>query len=141
MGAALPEDLFRLKIRNQKQWPELNRQIRSLAMNNGISLKAKMAAGVVALAAIAVSAAPVEARDGRNAAAAAGVVGGLAAGAAIGAATQPRYYEGGPAYGAYAPVRERRVVVEDDDNGECYVKTRRVYVNGVMRVRRSTVCE
>jgi uncharacterized membrane protein YebE (DUF533 family) len=110
-------------------------------MNNGISLKAKMAAGVVALAAIAVSAAPVEARDGRNAAAAAGVVGGLAAGAAIGAATQPRYYEGRPAYGGYAPVRERRVVVEDDDNGECFVKTRRVYVNGVMRVRRSTVCE
>ena len=109
-------------------------------MSNGISLKAKLAAGVVALAAIAVSAAPVEARDGQNAAAAAGVVGGLAAGAAIGAATQPRYYEGRPAR-AYAPVRERRVIVEDDDNEECFVKTRRVYVNGVMRVRRSTVCE
>jgi uncharacterized membrane protein YebE (DUF533 family) len=107
-------------------------------MNNGISLKAKMAAGVVALAAIAVSAAPVEARDGRNAAAAAGVVGGLAAGAAIGAATQPRYYEG---QRAYAPVRERRVIVEDDNSDDCYVRTRRVYVNGVMRVRRATVCE
>ena len=110
-------------------------------MNNGISLKAKMAAGVVALAAVAVSAAPVEARDGRNAAAAAGVVGGLAAGAAIGAATQPHYYEGRPAYGAYAPVRERHVIVEDDNDDGCYVRTRRVYVNGVMRVRRATVCE
>src|SRR3954465_14523802 len=110
-------------------------------MNNGILSKAKWAAGVVGLAAVAVSTSPVEARNGRNAAAAAGVVGGLAAGAAIGAATQSRSYDEQPAYGAYGPVRERRVVVEDDDNGDCYVKTRRVYVNGVMHVRRSTVCQ
>ncbi len=111
-------------------------------MNNGISLTAKLAAGVVALAAVAGGSLPAEARDGRNAAAAAGVIGGLAAGAAIGAATQPQVYETRPAYGGYAPVRERRrVVIEEDAGEECVERTRRVYVNGVMRVRRSTVCE
>jgi hypothetical protein len=107
-------------------------------MNNGMSLTAKLAAGALALASVAVGVAPAEAKDGRNAAAAAGVIGGIAAGAAIGAAAQPRYYDPAPAYGAY-PVRERRVIVEDDGE-ECYEKTRRVYVNGVMRVRRTTVC-
>jgi hypothetical protein len=107
-------------------------------MNNGLTLKAKLAAGVVALTAIAAASVPAEARDGRNAAAAAGVVGGLAAGAAIGAATQPRVYDTGP---SYERVRERRrVIVEQDDDEECVERTRRVYVNGVMRVRRSTVC-
>jgi hypothetical protein len=111
-------------------------------MNNKISLKGIFAAGIVAAGAIATVAMPAEARDGRNAAAAAaGVVGGLAAGAAIGAATQPRYYDPGPSPGYYAPVRERRVVVEEGNDEDCYVRTRRVYVNGVMRVRRVTVCE
>jgi hypothetical protein len=109
-------------------------------MKNKTSLKPIVLAAVAALAGVAVSSAPSQARDGRNAAAAAGVVGGIAAGAAIaGAASQPRYVE--PGYGYYAPVRERRVIVDEDDGQDCYVRTRRVYVNGVMRVRRTTVCE
>jgi hypothetical protein len=77
--------------------------------------------------------APAQAKDGRNAAAVAGAAAGFAAGAALGAAaaSQPHYHA--------APVRERRVVVEDDVE-DCVVRTRRVYVNGVMRVRRETVC-
>jgi outer membrane lipoprotein SlyB len=103
-------------------------------MNGGVPLKATLMAGVVSLAAIAVQMTPAQAAEGRNAAAIAGAVGGFAAGAVVGsAAAQPRYYA--------APVRERRVIVEEDDDEECVVRTRRVYVNGVMRTRRVTVCE
>jgi hypothetical protein len=131
-------------IRNQRRGRELSHEKQEVVVtNNGISLTATLAAGVIALATVAVGTVPAEARDGQNAAAAAGVIGGLAAGAAIGAATQPRYYETRPAYGygAYEPVREWRVIVQEDDDEECHVRTRRVYVNGVMRVRRTTVCE
>ena len=107
-------------------------------MFNGLSLKTKLAAGVVALATVAAGALPAQARDGRNAAAAAGVVGGLAAGAAIGAVTQPRYYEPAPAYPAYERRYHRRVVVDEGD--DCFVRTSRYFVNGVEHVRRRTVC-
>ena len=111
-------------------------------MNNGISMKAILVSGMVGLCAIATAISPAEARDGRNAAAAAGAIGGLAAGAAIGAAaSQPRYYDPAPRRTYYAPVRERRVIVDEGDEEDCVVRTRRVYVNGAMRVRRVTVCD
>lgn len=37
--------------------------------------------------------------------------------------------------------RTRRVVVEDDNDEECVVRTKRVRVDGVWRTRRTTVCE
>lgn len=44
-------------------------------------------------------------RGGRGAGVAAGIIGGLAAGAIIAGATAPRYYGPAPAYGAYGPPR------------------------------------
>jgi hypothetical protein len=71
---------------------------------------------------------PAQARDG---AVAAGVIGGLAAGAIIGSAASQRNYYGGPAYvePSYTPVYsacriEREQVV--DQYG--YVRTRRIRV-------------
>jgi hypothetical protein len=107
-------------------------------MFNGLTFKTKLAAAVVALATVASGSLAAEARDGRNAAAAAGVIGGLAAGAAIGAATQPRYYEPAPAYPAYGPRYHRRVIVDEGD--DCFVRTSRYVANGVEHVRRRTVC-
>jgi hypothetical protein len=112
-------------------------------MKNTMSLGVKLAAGVMALAAVAAGSVPAEAREGRNAAAAAGAIAGIAAGAAIASgAARPAYpaYQQAPRR-AYAPVRERRVIVERDDDEECFVRTRRVYVDGVVRVRRQTVCQ
>ena len=102
---------------------------------NRLSLRSTFVSGVMAPAAVGFLAAPAEARDhrGRNAGAAvaAGVIGGLAVGAL--AAQQPRY--------AAPQVRERRVIVEEDADEECEVRVRRMYVNGVMQTRRTTVCE
>jgi hypothetical protein len=98
------------------------------------ALKATLISGALAIFAFGPMTGPAQAMDGHNAAAAAaaGVVGGIGAGAAIGAAaSQPHQYY-------VPPVRERRVVVAGDE--DCVVRTRRVYVNGVMRVRRETVC-
>jgi hypothetical protein len=106
-------------------------------MNNASSLRIKLSAGIVALATVAAGSFPAQARDGRNAAAAAGVIGGLAAGAAIGAATQPRPYGPAPVYPAYEPRYHSRVEVDDD---ECFVRARRYVVNGVEHIRRRTVC-
>jgi hypothetical protein len=80
--------------------------------------------GALALAsAAAIAVQPVEARDGRNAALAAGGIGGLALGAAA-AASQPQYYDAGP-------------------GPDCYVESRRVWDDryGTYRVRRIRVCE
>lgn len=109
---------------------------------------------IVGLAAAALAASvtlqPAAARDGWSpgAAAAVGVLGGLAAGTAIGsAASQPPYYPGRPVgYGpppppAYLPPPPRRVYYEDDAPA-CYVKRRR-YVDeyGDVIIRRERVCE
>lgn len=89
---------------------------------------------ITALAAVAVSTAtytPAQARDG---AVAAGVVGGLAAGAIIGAAaSQPRSYYSGPAYVAptYAPVY-----------GACHIEREQVVDDwGRVHFRRVRVCD
>ena len=85
----------------------------------------------IALAGIATLPTPSHARDGRNAAAAAGAVAGFAAGATLGGAA--------PVYQA-PPVRERRVIVEDDGE-DCFVRTRRIWAGDHWRTRRVTVCE
>ena len=97
------------------------------------SLKATLISGALAILALGSTVSPSQAENGRNAAAIAGAVGGFAAGAAVGSAgAHDPYYTGS--------VRQRRVIVEDD-NEDCFVRTKRVYVNGVMQVRRETVCQ
>lgn len=73
---------------------------------------------------------------------AAGVVGGLAAGAIIGSALAgPRYYEPEPVYVAPPPPPPRRVYIEDD-GPICHVERRRVWVEGYgWRSRRIEVCD
>lgn len=86
-------------------------------------------AGTVACGALASTMMPASAEHGRNGAAAAGAIGGLAVGAAIGAAaSQPRYtgaaryeYEDQPAYVCH---HERRRVYGDD--GRIYIRKVRV---------------
>ncbi|MFO1148390.1 MAG: hypothetical protein U1E62_08435 [Alsobacter sp.] len=92
---------------------------------------------MAALAAmVATAPLPAQAAQGRNAAAAAGAVGGLALGAALGAAaSQPRTVTspGGMIY------EERGPVVSDE---ECMVTRQRVWVDGYgWRVVRREVCE
>lgn len=94
----------------------------------------KRVMAIAALAIVAVSTAtytPAQARDG---AIAAGVVGGLAAGAIIGsAASQPRSYYTGPGYvePTYAPVY-----------GACHIEREQVVDQwGNMRIRRVRVCD
>lgn len=81
---------------------------------------------------------PAQARDGFSpgAAAAAGLLGGLAIGGAIGAAQSNSYYPGKPVYVAPPP---RRVYVEEPD---CHVERRR-YVDefGDVIIRRVRVCD
>jgi hypothetical protein len=80
---------------------------------------------------------PASAEGGRNAAAAVGAMGGLAAGAMLGgalAAPRPLYVAPAPVY-----VRPAPVYVEADD---CYVRRERVWVPGWgWEYRRRTVCE
>jgi hypothetical protein len=87
---------------------------------------------VLAVAAtLAATAVPVNARDGRNAAAAAGVAAGLALGAvAAGAATPRTYYPGPNAYQVY-----------ESDPSECRVVTRRVCDDYGCRTRRREICD
>lgn len=112
----------------------------------------KIIVGLAAAALVAsVTLQPAAARDGWSpgAAAAVGVLGGLAAGAAIGSAvSQPPYYPGRPVGYAppppppgYLPPPPRRVYYEDEAPA-CYVKRRR-YVDeyGDMIIRRERVCE
>ncbi len=68
---------------------------------------------------------------------AAGVIGGLAAGAIIGGAIA-----GQPAYGPPPPPPPSRVYYEDDDAPVCHIEHRRVWVEGWgWRHRRVEVCE
>jgi hypothetical protein len=112
-------------------------------MKNGMSVKALMAAGALAVATVASATAPVQARDGRNTAAVVGAIGGFAAGAAI-AGSQQRYYGpsgyyAAPAYsGGYYPVQQRVIVRQPD----CRVKITQSYNRyGELRTKRRTVCD
>jgi hypothetical protein len=85
-------------------------------------------ASLTLAAALAAAPAPAEARNGVNAALAAGAVGGLALGAMI--ASQPRAYA--------APVYGGPVYVSEPD---CYVVKRRVWTDFGWRTVRQTVCD
>ena len=98
--------------------------------------KATLLGGVAATLAMAAATSSVQAAEGRNAAAIAGAVGGLAIGSAL----------AGGGYQAAPParvVRERRVIVEEDADDEvCEARVRRTYVDGEgYRTRRVRVCE
>jgi hypothetical protein len=97
--------------------------------------KATLVGGVAATLAMGAAASSVQAAEGRNAAAIAGAVGGLAVGSALAG--------GGYAAPPARVVRERRVIVEDEADDEvCEVQVRRTYVDGVgYRTRRVRVCE
>lgn len=101
------------------------------------------AAVAAALAAAAFTPQPAEARGGRIAA---GVLGGLAAGAIIGGAFGPRYY--GPGYGyygpgygygGYAPAYYGGYAPAYD--GGCYLRRERFWDGYAWRVRRVQVCD
>jgi hypothetical protein len=74
---------------------------------------------------------------------AAGVVGGLAAGAIIGGAianSQPRYYEPAPVYAAPPPPPPG--YVEEVDGPVCHLERRRIWVDGYgWERRRVRVCD
>jgi hypothetical protein len=76
---------------------------------------------------------------------AAGVVGGLAAGAIIGGAianSQPRYYEAAPVYEAPPPPPPAYYVEPADVGPVCHTVRRRIFVEGVgYRWSREEVCE
>jgi hypothetical protein len=86
---------------------------------------------------VSLFAAPASAEGGRNAAAAAGAIGGLAVGTMLGsalAAPRPAYVAPPPVYVAPSPV-----YVEPE---ECYVRRERVWVPGWgWELRRRTICE
>lgn len=100
------------------------------------TLFALAAAGLVA------AAMPSSAEAGcRGCGVAAGVVGGLAAGAIIGGAianAQPRYYEPAPVY--VAPPPPARVYVEDE-GPICHVERQRFWDGYGWRSRRVEVCD
>ncbi len=107
-----------------------------------VCLAATLAAGLLS------SAAPARARDlSPGAAAAVGVLGGLAIGGAIAGATAQPYYPGRPVYSPPPPVPvytppPRRVYYEDDPGPVCFVKRRRfVDEYGDVIIRRERVCE
>ena len=111
-----------------------------------MSLKAPLSVLVLA-ATLASASLPAQARDlSPGAAAAIGVLGGMAIGGAIaGSAAQGPYYPGkqvaGPAP-LYAPPPPRPVYVEEEPVEDCYVQRRR-YENeyGDVVIRRRRVCE
>ena len=76
---------------------------------------------------------------------AAGVVGGLAAGAIIGGAianSQPHYYEAAPVYEAPPPPPRTYYVEPADVGPDCHVVRRRIFVEGVgYRWSREEVCD
>ncbi len=94
------------------------------------TLTAFAAAGTIAIAALAAPA-PAQARNGQVAA---GVIGGLAAGAIIGSAINsnrgPYAYEPAPAYYYGTPYAQR-----------CYITRERVWTNYGPRWRKVRVCE
>jgi hypothetical protein len=84
---------------------------------------------------------PAEARD-RGGAVAAGIIGGIAAGAILGSALSgPRYYEPAPVYVA-PPPPPAYYYEEYGDGPICHVERRRVWVEGYgWRKRRIEVCD
>ncbi len=90
-----------------------------------------LATGAALASVIAFTAIPAQAEHGRNAAAAAGAIGGLAVGAAVaGAASQPRYYDAPPA-GYY-----------DDGGYSCHYERRQVMIDAARyRWQRVRVCD
>jgi hypothetical protein len=113
-----------------------------------MTLKKPLVALVV-VASLAPLASPASARDGVSpgAAAAVGLLGGLAIGGAIGSAAANPYYPGKPVYSPPpAPVyhaRPRTTYVETiEEAPACYVKRRR-YVDefGDVIIRRVRICE
>jgi hypothetical protein len=106
-------------------------------MLNANLLRAILISGAVAVFA-AGAPAPVQAEEGRNAAAIAGAIGGFAAGAAVGSAG-PRYYD--PPYTATTRVyRDRRVIVDDEPDCRMVV-TKRVNRFGERVTVRREVCD
>lgn len=109
-------------------------------------MKKAILAAVAAAALVATSVAPqpAEARGGRIAA---GVLGGLAAGAILGGAFGPRYY--GPGYGYYGPgygyygggyAPAYYGGYAPYYGGGCYVRRERFWDGYGWRVRRVQVC-
>ena len=74
---------------------------------------------------------------------AAGVVGGLAAGAILGSALAgPRYYEPGPVYVEPPPPPPSAVYYDDPGAPVCHVERHRVWLQGYgWRYRRIEVCD
>jgi len=102
------------------------------------TLTALAAAATIAVAAVAAPQ-PAEARGGRIAA---GIIGGLAAGALIGAAVNGPYYGYGPGYGpyyGYGPGYYPRPVYYDES--PCYWSPRRFWDGWRWHVRRVRVCD
>ena len=95
----------------------------------------KVSAAALVAAAMLVQAPVAKAEDGRNAAAALGVLGGIAAGAAIAGQGRDPQYEG------YRP--RRRIYNDNNDDAQvCYIERRRVENEyGEVRIRRVRVCE
>ena len=101
-------------------------------MSCRVSSKAMLSAAA-ALALAVAAMAPAQAEDGRNGAAALGVLGGIAAGAAIaGAVQQPRYA---------APPPPPVTVYEEEVEPVCRVVIRREYDGYGWRRVRTTVCD
>jgi hypothetical protein len=108
----------------------------------------KIVAGLILTAAIS-SNMPAQAGDGISpgAAAAVGVLGGLAVGGALGSAAASPYYPGKPVYSppprpVYYSRAPARVYYEADEGPACYTRRRR-YVDefGDVVIRRTRVCE
>jgi hypothetical protein len=98
-------------------------------------VSSKTMLGAAAALALAVAAmAPAQAENGRNGAAALGVLGGIAAGAAIaGAVQQPRY--------AAPPPPPPVTVYEEEVEPVCRVVIRREYDGYGWRRVRATICD
>ena len=89
-----------------------------------------LTAGATALV-LTLATMPAQAEQGRNAAAAAGAIGGFALGAAVASQPRPRAYYPGP----------QSFSVYEDDPSECRVVTRRVCDGYSCRTRRTEVCD
>jgi hypothetical protein len=104
----------------------------------------KILAGLILTAAISTT---IPAQAGDGAAAAAGLLGGLAIGGALGSAAASPYYPGKPVYSppprpVYYSRPPARVYYEADEGPACYTRRRR-YVDefGDVVIRRTRVCE
>lgn len=99
------------------------------------TLTALAAAGTLAIASVAVPTS-ASAQWGHHhhggGAVAAGVLGGLAAGALVGSAIGAPYYYGGYPYGAYA--------YGPGYGSDCFIRRERVWTNWGWRIRHVRVC-